>query len=62
MNIEFFSTRGKSFINAILGKLQYEVIGAAKTLYYKGDYADKAYFINTGRVNFLYSKHNIIFK
>jgi CRP-like cAMP-binding protein len=60
--VDFFNGQEVAFIANIVPLLQHTLIPDNEFIYYRGDYPEEVYFLVSGRVNYVYSQHNTIFK
>ncbi|OMJ94174.1 hypothetical protein SteCoe_2655 [Stentor coeruleus] len=60
--IFFLNQQDKSFISEFVPRLVYYKYEARKKIFSQGDYPDEMYFLMKGRVAFVFSKRNMVFK
>ncbi|MEE4247704.1 MAG: ion channel, partial [Kangiellaceae bacterium] len=60
--LAFFSNKDPVFITTIVPFMQHMFVNAGDFVYTEGEHADEMYFINKGRVHFVYGPKNMRYK
>jgi hyperpolarization activated cyclic nucleotide-gated potassium channel 1 len=60
--IPFFKGRDNVFVSTIIPFLQHLYVNKEELIYEEGEYADEMYFIQKGKVNFVYGQECHVFK
>ena len=60
--IVFFSKQDSIFIVNIVPRLEYSLLDKSQIVYKRNDHPDYIYFLVSGRVNYVFSKENFVFK
>jgi hypothetical protein len=60
--VDFFKVQETAFVANIVPLMQYVTVSKDEFVYHKGDHPEDIYFVVSGRINFVYSEQNTIFK
>lgn len=60
--LPFFKGKDPVFISAIIPFLQPQLVEAGEMVYQEDEYADEIYFIQKGRVNYVYGENKLCYK